>query len=102
MKIALKYPCKVHDGSTVWAGLLATKDSANIWSRLLSKQCEFLELGVFMGELDHDESSFGPPLIGVNGVPLKMYFHRAKSSSWTHATHIAAPSTYTVPSVILL
>jgi len=49
-----------------------------------------------MGELDHDESSFGPPLIGVNGVPLKMYFHRAKGSSWTHAIHIAAPSTYTV------
>lgn len=81
----------------MWAGLLATKDSPDVWSRLLSKKCEFLELGVFLEESYYEKtSSSGPPLIGLKGTPLQMYFHRANGSTWTNAPPIAAPSTYTV------
>lgn len=95
LEITLKYPCKAYDGSVVWAGLRVTKDSADTWCRLLSKNSEVIELRVFMEDITQDQS-IGPPITGSDGISLNVVFYRSKGSSWTTDSPIPAPTNYKV------
>jgi len=101
LTITLKYPCRSYDASIVWAGLRVTKDNPDTWRRLLSKNSEVIELRVLMGDIDQDTETVERPLTGLDGIPLKLHFHRASGTSWTVAADpVPAPATYRV-SVIL-
>ena len=86
-RILLKYPYKRLNGILVWAGLSAAKTSGELWRKLLTDERPVLEIGIFLKgkRIEH-------PLLGENGVVLKMNMSRTNGS----ATYITPPTTYQV------
>ena len=94
-RILLKYRCKCSDDKVVWAGLLATRTSAEMWRSLLSDGHPILEIGVFL-----EGENVELPLLGEHGIALKMDFWRTKGTGVApiglHENDIAPPTTYQV------